>query len=122
MQVKKMSKVRKLIYCLMVFVNLPVTICMPEEGDVQIQFCSIACDLNPFQETPSTGTGNCGDCTDFKPVLGPIHRIPFCGNFKLPLIHDAVFCLAVEQKTPRIPFHIAPNASSDLIGTSILII
>jgi hypothetical protein len=107
----------------MVFVNLPVIICATTEGDVQITFGSIACDLNPFQGTPSTDTGNCGDCTDSKPVIGPTHRIALGNNFNLPLIQNATFCQAVEQKTPPISCHIAPNASSsDLIGTSILII
>jgi len=107
----------------MIFVNAPVIICMPEGGDVQIEFGSFACGLNTFQGAPSTEIGNCGDCTDFKPVIGETHRITFGSKINIPLIKNAIFCQAVEQKTSRISCHIEHNTSaSDLIGSSILII
>ena len=107
----------------MIFVNAPVIICMPEGGDVQIEFGSFACDLNTFQGALSTEIGNCGDCTDFKPVIGETHRITFGSKINIPLIKNAIFCQAVEQKTSRISCHIEPNISaSDLIGSSILVI
>jgi hypothetical protein len=107
----------------MVFVNAPVIICLPDGGDVQIEFCSIACDLNTFQGASSTEIGNCGECTDFKPTIGDTPRIAFGNKINIPLIKNTIFCQAVEQKTSRISCHIEPNISaSDLIGSSIIVI
>jgi hypothetical protein len=106
-----------------IFANAPVIFCMTEEGNLQIEFGFIACDLNPFQGTPSTEADNCGDCTDSTHAIGETHRIALGNNFDIPLIPNTLFCLAAGQNTSRLSCYIEPHASvSDLVGTSILII
>lgn len=107
----------------MIFVNAPVIICMTEDGNIQVELGSIACDLNPFEGTSSAEADNCGDCTDSKLAIGETHRIAAGSNFNIPLIQNTFFSQVVGQNTSRLSCYIEPNTSvSDLVGTSILII
>jgi len=99
-----------------------VTVCITEEGKVQLEIGIIACDMAPVQTGSSTPAGDCGDCTDSKKI-GETHRVVLGKPLDLPQIQNAIVCQVSAQKPLPVLTYIEPKSSvPDLVGSSILII
>jgi hypothetical protein len=103
--------------------NAHATICMPEQGKLQLEFGVVVCDLAPADTTSSTPDRDCGNCTDSKIKIGETRRVALCNNSNLFPVQVTFACQLKMQHILPAATHFEPNASaSSLIGSSILII
>jgi len=100
-----------------------VTVCVTEEGKMQLEISIIACDMASAQTDSSTPASDCGDCTDSKVKIGETHRVALGRTFDLPQIQNAIVCQVSAQKPLPVQTYIEPKSSApDLVGSSVLII
>jgi len=101
--------------------NGQLTICMAENGEMQLEYGVGACDADPIPVGSSAIASDCGDCTDTQLQTGETLRIN--NSFDVAQIQNTLLCRFVDQKTIPVQNYIEPESSApDLFGASILII
>ncbi|HEY5141647.1 MAG TPA: hypothetical protein VIJ25_20365 [Methylococcales bacterium] len=101
--------------------NGQLTICIAENGEMQLEYGVGACDVDPIPTGVSAIASDCGDCTDTQLQAGETLRIN--NSVDAAQIQNTLLCRFVDQKTMPVQTYIEPEFSDpDLIGSSILII
>jgi len=103
--------------------NGQLTICIAENGEMQLEYGIVSCDVNPAPAGFSAMADNCGDCTDTQFTAGETLRINNNNNVDAAQIQNVLLCQVFDEKTIPVQTYIEPESSApDLIGSSILII
>ena len=103
--------------------NMHATVCMTEQGEMQIEFGMGVCDTTITEAASSTPLNDCGDCADSKVKVGETRRVTLGNSCDLFQSQTAFVSIIHEQYILPASTHIESNTSTlNLIGSSILII
>ena len=123
------SYVKSLIALILGVIYLPLamlgngqlTICIAENGEMQIEYGVGSCDVDLAPAGFSAMASNCGDCTDTQLQADETLRIN--NSIDAAQIQNVLLCQVFDQKTAPAQTYSEPESSApDLIGSSILII
>jgi hypothetical protein len=106
---------------LVILGNGQLTICVAENGRMQIEYGAGSCDVAPVHTDSSSIASTCGDCIDTMLQAGETLRVN--NNSGATQIQTVAICRIVDQKTMPAQTYVEPDSSApDLVGSGILII